>query len=440
MTPTDNPNMETELLDAEDLVDPQIILADERYEVIGQILCETYKPGQGKWILSDMLDRVLLHRYLGLPIFLVTMWAMFHFTFEISLVFMEMITQFFAWIGTYTSQIPYPILASLLTDGILGGVGFILTFVPPIFFLYLAISVLEDTGYLSRAAFVMDRFMMKMGLHGRSFIPLLLGFGCSVAAVMAARTVDGESNRLTTILVSPLISCAGRLPIYILIAGLFFPNNAGTVVFLMYMLGIVMAIIVAIIFKKTILREESSSMLMELSQYQIPTAHGSFRHMWDRGLLFVRTAGTYLLVGSIIMWILSSFGPAGVAVSVEESFAAILGQFFEPIFLPLGFSWQIVTGLIFGFLAKEAVIQSLSIVYAVENLALETALIGSITPLTAVAFMVFVLLYMPCLATVGAIKKETGSWKWTGFSVVYQLVLAYIIALLVVIIGGVFFV
>jgi ferrous iron transport protein B len=440
LTPSDNPNMETKLLDAEDLVDPQIILADERYEVIGQILCETYEPGQGKWILSDMLDRVLLHRYLGLPIFLVTMWAMFHFTFEISLVFMEMITQFFAWIGTYTSQIPNSLLASLLTDGILGGVGFILTFVPPIFFLYLAISVLEDTGYLSRAAFVMDRFMMKMGLHGRSFIPLLLGFGCSVAAVMAARTVDGESNRLTTILVSPLMSCAGRLPIYILIAGVFFPNNAGTIVFLMYMLGIVMAVIVAIIFKKTILREESSSMLMELSQYQIPTAHGAFRHMWDRGLLFVRTAGTYLLVGSIIMWILSSFGPAGLGVSVDESFAAILGKFFEPVFLPLGFSWQIVTGLIFGFLAKEAVIQSLSIVYAVENLALETALLGSITPLTAVALMVFVLLYIPCLATIGAIKKETGSWKWTGFSVVYQLVLAYIVALLVVIIGGVFFV
>ncbi len=440
MTPSIDPNLETELLETDESIDPQIILADERYEIIGQILCEAYEPGQGKWILSDMLDRVLLHRYLGLPIFLVTMWAMFHFTFEISLVFMEMITQFFAWLGTYTSLIPNPLLASLLTNGILGGVGFILTFVPPIFFLYLAISVLEDTGYLSRAAFVMDRFMMKMGLHGRSFIPLLLGFGCSVAAVMATRTVDGESNRLTTILVSPLMSCAGRLPIYILIAGVFFPANAGTVVFLMYMLGIVMAIIVAIIFKRTILREESSSMLMELSQYQIPTVHGSFRHMWDRGILFVKTAGTYLLAGSIIMWFLSSIGPAGLGVPVDESFAAIIGQLFVPIFAPLGFSWQIVTGLLFGFLAKEAVIQSLAIVYAVGGVALETALIGSMTPLIAVAFLVFVLLYIPCLATVGAIKKETGSWKWTGFSVAYQLVLAYIVALLVIIIGGAFFV
>ena len=440
MTPSNDPNLETEVMETEESIDPQIILADERYEIIGQILCEAYEPGQGKWILSDMLDRVLLHRYLGLPIFLVIMWAMFHFTFEISLVFMEMITQFFTWLGTYTSLIPNPLLASLLTNGILGGVGFILTFIPPIFFLYLAISILEDTGYLSRAAFVMDRFMMKMGLHGKSFIPLLLGFGCSVAAVMATRTVDGESNRLTTILVSPLMSCAGRLPIYILIAGVFFPANAGTVVFLMYMLGIVMAIIVAIIFKKTILREESSSMLMELSQYQIPTVHGSFRHMWDRGILFVKTAGTYLLAGGIIMWVLSSFGPAGLGVPVNESFAAIIGQLFVPFFAPLGFSWQVVTGLLFGFLAKEAVIQSLAIVYAVGGVALETALIGSMTPLTAVAFLVFVLLYIPCLATVAAIKKETGSWKWTGFSVAYQLVLAYIVALLVIIIGGAFFV
>ncbi|MFW9787796.1 MAG: ferrous iron transport protein B [Candidatus Thorarchaeota archaeon] len=440
MTPPDDPSLELDLVEKDDPIDPQILLADERYEVIGQILCETYEPGQGKWVLSDMLDRVLLHRYLGLPIFIVIMWAMFHFTFEISLVFMEMITQFFAWVGSYTIQIPNPIIASLLTDGIIGGVGFILTFVPPIFFLYLVISILEDTGYLSRAAFVMDRFMMKMGFHGRSFIPLLLGFGCSVAAVMASRTVDGESNRLTTILVSPLMSCAGRLPIYILIAGVFFPTIAGTVVFLMYMLGIVMAIIVAIIFKKTILREETSSMLMELSQYQIPTAHGSFRHMWDRGVLFVKTAGTYLLAGGIIMWVLSAFGPTGLGGPVDESFAAILGRFVQPIFGPLGFSWQVVMGLIFGFLAKEAVIQSLAVVYAVGNVSLESALIASISPLTAVALMVFVLLYIPCLATVGAIRKETGSWKWTAFSVIYQLVLGYIIALLVVIIGGFFIV
>ncbi|TFG34624.1 ferrous iron transport protein B [Candidatus Thorarchaeota archaeon] len=434
---TEPPELDIES-DMEDLeIDPQLVLADARYEIIGNILCEVYEPGHAKWVLSDMFDRVLLHRYLGLPIFLVIMWAMFHFTFQISTVFMEMITQLFNWLGSYTSQIPIPWLASLLTDGVLAGVGFILTFVPPIFFLYLAISILEDSGYLSRAAFVMDRLMMKMGLHGRSFIPLLLGFGCSVAAVMAARTVDGRSNRLTTILVSPLMSCAGRLPIYILIAGVFFPNYAGTVVFLIYILGIVMAIIVSLIFKKVLFREESSSLLMELSQYQLPTVHGSFRHMWDRGLLFLKTAGTYLLVGALIMWALSSFGPAGYGVSVESSFASILGKFFEPIFMPLGFSWQIVTALIFGFIAKEAVVQTLSIIYAIEGTgSLASALLASITPVTAFALMVFVLLYVPCLATIGAIRKETGSWKWTSFSVLYQLILAYLVAVVIIAIGG----
>ena len=420
------------------LSDPQLVLADERYKVIGSILCEVYEPGDAKWVLSDMLDRVLLHRYLGLPIFVVIMWAMFHFTFQISVVFMEMISHFFTWLGTYTSLIQIPWIASLLTDGVLSGVGFILTFVPPIFFLYLAISILEDTGYLSRAAFVMDRLMMKMGLHGRSFIPLLLGFGCNVASVMAARTVDGETNRLTTILVSPLISCAGRLPIYILIAGVFFPAYAGTIVFLMYMLGIVMAIIVALIFKKVLFREESSSLLMELSQYQVPTVHGSFRHMWDRGLLFLKTAGTYLMIGSIIMWVLSSFGFAGYGVPVEASFASMLGRIFEPLFLPLGFSWQIVTALIFGVIAKEAVVQTLSIIYAVGGSTLGVALTASISPLSAIALMVFVLLYIPCMATIGAIRKETGSWKWTAFSVIYQLILAYLVALIAIFVGGFF--
>ena len=435
------PELQTEEQPEEMVIDPQLLLADKRYEIIGNILCEVYEPGQAKWILSDMLDRVLLHKYLGLPIFLVTMWAMFHFTFQISTVFMEMITQFFIWLGTYTAQIPIPWLASLLTDGVLAGVGFILTFVPPIFFLYLAISVLEDTGYLSRAAFVMDRLMMRMGLHGRSFIPLLLGFGCSVAAVMAARTVDGESNRLTTILVSPLMSCAGRLPVYILIAGVFFPNLAGTMVFFMYILGIVMAIVVSLIFKKTMFREESSSLLMELSQYQIPTAHGSFRHMWDRGLLFLRTAGSYLLVGSIIMWILSSFGFGGYGVPIDSSFASMLGQLLEPVFIPLGFTWQIVTALIFGFIAKEAVIQTLSIIYAVGGtMSLAAALSASISPLSAFALMVFVLLYIPCLATIGAIRKETGSWRWTSFSIFYQLILAYMVALAVIFLGGFFIV
>jgi ferrous iron transport protein B len=432
-------NGEQSVTDQEEIVDPQIRLADERYEIIGNILCDVYEPGQGKWILSDMLDKVLLHKYLGLPIFVVIMWAMFHFTFQISLVFMEMIAQAFDWIGALTAQIPIPWLASLLTDGLVSGVGFILTFVPPIFFLYLAISILEDTGYLARAAFVVDRLMMKMGLHGRSFIPLLLGFGCSVAAVMATRTVDGRANRLTTLLVSPMMSCAGRLPVYIVIAGVFFPSMAGTVVFLMYFLGIIMAMVVALIFKKTLFREDSSSLLMELSMYQTPTAHGSFRHMWDRGMLFIKHAGTFLLIGSLIMWFLSSFGPAGFGVAIDESFVGIIGRTLQPLFAPFGFQWEIVAALIFGFIAKEAVVQSLSIIYAVGGtIGLEAALLTALTPASAIALMVFILLYVPCIATVGAIKRETGSWKWTGFSVAYQLILAYIMAGLFFFIGGIF--
>lgn len=427
--------------DIEDDLDPQIVLADRRYEIIGDILCEVYEPGEEKWTLSDMLDTVLVHRYLGLPIFLVIMWAMFHFTFTASLVFMAIIEEAFAWLGTITAQIPIPWIASLLTDGIIGGVGFIVVFLPPILFMYLAISILEDSGYLARAAFVMDRIMMRIGLHGRSFIPMLLGFGCSVPAIMAARTVDGESNRLTTILISPLMSCAARLPVYVLIAGVFFPDYSGTMVFLMYILGIIMAVIMALVFKKTILKEESSPLIMELPTYQKPTLHGSVRHAWDRGYLFLRKAGTYLLVGAMILWFLANTGPSGFGVNSSESFIGIIGNWGTIIFAPQGFPWQIVAALIFGLLAKEIVVEALGIIYTVQGeAAIGAALATALSPLSALALMVFVLLYTPCIATVGTIKSETGSWKWAGFSVAYQLILAYCMSILVVLVGGLFLV
>ncbi len=428
-------------LDEDDLYDAQLMLADERYEVIGDILCQVYQPGKGKWIVSDLLDKVFLHKYLGLPIFLLIVWAMFHFTFQVSGVFMAMIEVVLSWAASFTMQIPIPWLASLLTDGVIGGVGFILVFVPPILFMYMAISMLEDSGYLARAAFVMDRIMMKMGLHGRSFIPLLLGFGCNVPAIMAARTVDGEANRLTTILVSPLMSCAARLPVYVLIAGVFFPEIAGTMVFLMYILGILMAIIMALVFKKTLFREKTSPLLMELPMYQIPTIHGTITHAWERGLLFLKKAGTYLLAGAIILWFLANIGPAGFGVPIEESFIAMIGNAFTPFFEPIGFPWQIVTALLFGLLAKEVVVESLGIIFSVQGKsAIAASLAGLLGPVQALALMVFVLLYTPCIATVGTIRKETGSWKWAGFSVFYQVVLAYIMAFLVVLIGGLFIV
>ncbi len=423
--------------DEDDLYDAQLMLADERYEIIGDILCQVYQPGRGKWVVSDLLDKVFLHKYLGLPIFILIVWVMFHFTFQVSEVFMVMIEVALAWLSTFTIQIPIPWLASLVTEGIIGGVGFILVFVPPILFMYMAISMLEDSGYLARAAFVMDRIMVKMGLHGRSFIPLLLGFGCNVPAIMAARTVDGEANRLTTILVSPLMSCAARLPVYVLIAGVFFPDFAGTMVFLMYILGIMMAVLMALVFKKTLFREKTSPLLMELPMYQVPTIHGTITHAWERGVLFLKKAGTYLLAGAIILWFLANIGPAGFGVPIEESFVAIIGNAVTPVFAPIGFPWQIVTALLFGLLAKEVVVESLGIIFSVQGtVAIGASLAGVLGPVQALALMVFVLLYTPCIATIGAIKKETGSWKWAGFSVLYQVVLAYAAAFVIVLIGG----
>jgi ferrous iron transport protein B len=367
------------------------------------------------------------------------MWAMFHFTFEASAVFMSMIEVVISNLAELARQIPDPLISSLLGDGIIGGVGFILVFVPPIFFMYLSISVLEDSGYLARAAFVMDRLMVRMGLHGRSFIPMLLGFGCSVPGIMAARTVEGEGNRLTTILVTPLMSCSARLPVYVLIGGAFFPEIAGTVIFLLYLTGIFFAVLMSLIFKRFAFKGQSSPFIMELPMYQLPTFHGSFIHMWDRGVLFLKKAGTYLLVGAVILWTISAIGPTGFGVSIDESYLGLLGQVLAPIFAPIGFDWRIVSALIFGLFAKEVFVETLGIIYAVEgDVALGTALAGTMTPVVAFAVLLFVLLYTPCVAALGTVKKETGSWKWTLVSVVYQLILAYLVAFVFVSIAGIF--
>ncbi|MGV9102869.1 MAG: ferrous iron transport protein B [Promethearchaeia archaeon] len=424
----------------EEEINPRVILADERYELISDILNEVYQPGEQKWMLSDMLDEVFLHKYLGLPIFFLIMWAMFEFTFQASEVFMALIEVGFAYLGGFTSQIPIGWVASLVTDGIIGGVGFILVFLPPILFMYFAIALLENSGYLARAAFVMDRLMVKMGLHGKSFIPLLLGFGCTVPAVMATRTIEGKSNRLTTILISPLMSCAARLPVYVLVAGVFFPMISGTVVFSMYMIGIAMAVVMALIFKKTLFQEKASPLLMELPMYQMPTLRDTSIQTWERTVLFLKKAGTYLLTGSVILWFASSFGPAGFGIPATESYVSILGRIAEPIFRPLGFTWEIVAALIFGLLAKEVVVGFLGVIFAVQGEgAIATALQAVMSPVSAFAFMVFVLIYTPCIATVAVIKRETGSTKWAAFSVLYQFLLAYALAFIAVFIGGLFF-
>ncbi|MFW6116985.1 MAG: ferrous iron transport protein B [Thermoproteota archaeon] len=415
--------------------DPEVVLADERYRVISNILATTLERKGRKWTLTDMLDQVFLHKILGIPVFLAVVWAMFRFTFDVSAPFMAIMEAFFGWLGEFAMYIPQEQIASFIGDGVLGGLGFIMVFIPPIFFMFLVISILEDSGYLARAAFVMDRLMYKLGLHGKSFIPMLLGLGCNIPAIMATRSIQGRKDRLITILVNPLISCSARLPVYVLVAGAFFDAYAGSAIFSMYILGIALAILMALLFRKTILKGEASPFIMELPLYKMPTLHGSLIHMWERGVVFLKKAGTYLLAGAIIMWFLSTY-PWGAPV--EASYAGQIGQLLEPLVRPLGFDWRVATSLLFGFLAKEIVVGSLGILYAVEGeTAIGSALAASLTPASAYALMAFTLIYVPCLATIGVIKKETGSWRWVGLTVLYEMVLAYTVALLIVRIGGI---
>jgi ferrous iron transport protein B len=415
--------------------DPEIVLADKRYDLVSAILATSLVRGAKKWTLTDMLDKVFIHKYLGIPVFIALFWAMFRFAFDTSAPFMEIIGLVFTSLAEASAGIPNEILASFIGDGIFGGLGFILTFIPPIFFLFLCIAILEDSGYLARAAFIMDRIMFKLGLHGRSFIPMLLGFGCNVPAMMATRSIEGRKDRLITLLVNPFISCGARLPVYILIAGAFFGSMATTAVWFMYLFGIVVAILLALILRKTLLKGEPAPFIMELPLYKIPTFHGSVIHMWERGVHFLKKAGTYLLAGALILWFLSSF-PWGAGV--EASFTGQIGQALAPIFAPLGFDWRIVASLVFALLAKEVAVEALGIIYAVEGeTAIAGALVASYNPVIGFTLMAFTLLYVPCIATIGTMKKESGSWKWTIFQIVLTLVVAYIVGLIITGLGTV---
>jgi ferrous iron transport protein B len=416
--------------------DPEIVLADKRYDLVSDMLSTSLVKGAKKWTITDMLDKVFIHKYLGIPVFIALFWAMFRFAFDASAPFMEIIGLAFESLAEASAAIPNEVLASFIGDGIFGGLGFILTFIPPIFFLFLCIAILEDSGYLARAAFIMDRIMFKLGLHGRSFIPMLLGFGCNVPAMMATRSIEGEKDRLITLLVNPFISCGARLPVYILIAGAFFGAMATTAVWSMYFLGIIVAILLALLLRKTILKGEPAPFIMELPLYKTPTFHGSVIHMWERGVHFLKKAGTYLLVGALILWFLSSF-PWGAGV--EASFTGQIGHALAPLFAPLGFDWRIVASLVFALLAKEIAVEALGIIYAVEGeTAIAGALVASYNPVIGFTLMAFTLLYIPCIATIGVMKKESGSWKWTIFQIVLTLVVAYVVGLIITGIGTIF--
>jgi ferrous iron transport protein B len=468
--------------------DIEFVMADKRYEKISDIVSQTVKKEKVGYTLTDLLDRVFLNKWLGIPIFLILMWGMFQITFDASAPLMDLIELAFGLLGGRTfdlllnpfylaymentlgeivsgfiadealadivtglavGSLPNQILTSFTVDGVIGGLGAVLVFIPPIFFLFLAISLLEDSGYLARAAFVMDRAMEKIGLHGRSFIPMLLGFGCNIPAIMATRSIEDEADRKLTILVNPLMSCSARLPVYVLFAGAFFATASGSVIFSMYILGITLAVAMALLFRKVFFKGKPSAFIMELPTYKMPTLHGSIRHMWDRGYYFLRKAGTIIFLVVALVWALSVF-PWGAPIEYPVAIAGFnfpvmlypsimyqLGQGLEPLVAPLGFDWRGAVALLFGFLAKEVVVGTYGVLLAVEGTAAIAAGLQTIfTPLTAVAFMAFTLIYVPCVATLATIKAEMGSWKWTAFTLVYLVLLAYGVALAIIGIGN----
>lgn len=387
------------------------------------------KPAIERLTVSDRIDKVVLNRWLGIPIFLAVLYGLFQLTFTLSTPLMDWIDAGAGWLGQQTAGISPAWISSLLADGVIGGVGSVLVFVPVIFLLYIGLSILEDSGYLARAAFVMDRLMHKIGLHGRSFVPLMLGFGCTVPAVMAARTIENPKDRLVTILVVPLMSCGARLPIYVLFAAAFFTAHQGLVLFSMYALGIILAIVMAWLFRKKLVKGESGHFVMELPPYRLPTITGVLTHMWERGRIFLIRAGTIIFGVVVVIWLLDYLG------TLEP-----IGRAIAPIFGPAGFGqWQAAVTLIFGILAKEAVVGTFGTLFAAEGAGIGQVIGVELgwTPLIAFAFMAMSLIYVPCMATIAIIKKET-NWKWTGFVIGYTLVLGWLVATLIYQIGLIF--
>ncbi len=412
--------------------DAGTLIADARYGFISGLVKEVLtRPAVEKVTATDRIDRILLHRWLGIPIFLAILYAVFQFTFAVSAPLIGLINGGVARLADLTGGITPAWLGSLAGDGVIDGVGAVLAFLPVIFLLYVALSVLEDTGYLARAAFVMDRLMHRIGLHGRSFVSLVLGFGCNVPAVMSSRTIENPSDRLVTILVTPLMSCGARLPVYALLAAAFFGAYQGLVVFSMYALGIVLAILLAWLFRRRLVPGESGHFVMELPPYRLPTVTGLLAHVWERGWSFISRAGTIIFCAVLVIWSLDYF-----------NVLPTIGRAIAPVFAPAGFGqWQPAVALLFGVVAKETVVGAFGTLFGGAG----TAGLGRViaaqlgwTPLVAFAFMAMILLYIPCVATLSTIKKETGSWRWTAFAVGYTLALGWTVATLIYQVGRIF--
>ena len=403
------------------------MIAQRRYEYIDSVLREAMSIPTKKMSLSEALDHVITHKFLGIPIFLAMMYLAFSFTFDVMSPFSDLIDRGFSALGEWMRTIMGSgWVTSLVVNGVIGGVGAVLVFVPNIFGMFLALGFMEEVGYLPRAAFVIDKLMYKLKLSGRSFMSLILGFGCNVPAVMSTRGIPDYRERLITILVSPFITCSARLPTYILLAGIFFKGKETVVIFSIYLSSIVLTAISATVLNKVLFKGQPVPLVMELPRYRLPSAKNLWLYVWERGKHFLEKAGTIILISAIIIWFLGNFPSAG-----DNSLAADLGKIFEPIFRPLGYDWKMVTALIFGAAAKEVVVSTFQMMYGNPAEVLPSV----ITPYVALSFMFFVMAYMPCFATVAVIKSEAGGWKWATFSILYSLAVAYTIALLISLVG-----
>lgn len=428
-------------------MEPEIVIVDKRYEFVGNIVDKSVKkPKVSVETKSDKIDNILTHKWFGLPIFALIMYSVYKLTFLIGADFLQ------EWVGTgiealggaietaLTNANAPEMLIAFITDGLIGGIGAVLEFVPLIMVMYIFLGILEDSGYMARAAYVMDRIMRSVGLHGKTFISMLVGTGCNVPGIMATRTLDSKKDRMIAILINPFISCGARLPIYLVFISAFFPKHKALILFSIYVIGFLVAILMGKIFSKTLFKGESSYFVMELPPYRVPTVKGVLIHMWDKIGSFLKRAGTVIFAVVTALWVLSVL-PYGVEPYSDASILGKIGSFIAPIFKPAGFgTWQASVGLFAGIIAKEAVVATLGMVYAgvEEGAKLIAAVQGAFTPLSAFAFMIMTLLYTPCAAVIGAVRKETNSRKWALFTAVYTFAVGWIAAVLVYQIGRLF--
>ena len=424
--------------------DSEQAITDAKYGFITGALKETFTDNHmEKEQTTRVIDSIVTHRIWGYPIFFLFLYIMFEGTFVLGDYPMQGIEWLVDQLGNLIrNNMAEGPLKDMLVDGIIGGVGGVIVFLPNILILYFFISVMEDSGYMARAAFIMDKIMHRMGLHGKSFIPLIMGFGCNVPAIMASRTIEDRKCRLITMLVNPLMSCSARLPIYLVMVGAFFPNQASFVLLCIYATGIILAVLMARLFSKFLVKGDDAPFVMELPPYRMPTTKSILRHTWEKGAQYLKKMGGIIMIASIIIWFLGYYPHHDAYDTVveqqENSYIGQIGKAVEPVIEPLGFDWKLGIGLISGVGAKELVVSTLGVLYTneedVENVNLSDRI--PITPLAALAYMLFVLIYFPCIATLAAIKQESGSWKWALFAAGYTTVLAWGIAFVVYQLGN----